>query len=306
MNRERIVYNGWTGCVRLSNPQVELVTTTAVGPRLIRFGRPGGPNQLGELPDQAGQTGGSDFKLYGGHRLWTAPEAQPRSYFPDNQPVQVEDHPGFVRLIPALETTTGIQKEMDLSLAEAAPEAIIVHRLKNTGLWPIELAPWALTMVALGGVAVLPLPPRGSHADGDLLPAANLVLWSYTDLSDPRFTFTPQAILLRHAAELGGGPAQPQKIGLSNRRGWVAHFCGGDLFVKRFAPRAGAIYPDQGCTCEAFTRFDMFELETLGPLALVPPGGQVEYTEHWRLASGFSDPAESSTALQKIFDFAQG
>ncbi len=306
MQFECVSYNGWDGCVRLSNPQVELMATTAIGPRLIRFGRPGGPNQLGELPDQAGQTGGNGFKLYGGHRLWTAPEAQPRSYIPDNQPVRVEEYPGFVRLTPAPETVAGIQKEMDIALAEAAPEATIIHRLKNIGLWTIEMAPWALTMMALGGVGILPLPPGGSHADGDLLPAASLALWSYTDLSDPRYTFTPQAILLRHAAQIAGGPAQPQKIGLSNRRGWVAYYRNGDLFVKLFDPRQGAPYPDQGCACEAFTRFDMFELETLGPLAQVPPGGQVEYVERWSLASGFSDPAEGPAALQKIFDFAQG
>lgn len=307
MNYQRIPYQGWDGCVRLSNPHIELVATAAIGPRLIRFGRPGGPNQLGELPDQAGQTGGTDFKLYGGHRLWVAPEAQPRSYYPDNQPVQVEEHPGFVRLIPPLETSLGIQKEIDLSLAADAPEAVIVHRLKNASLWALEMAPWALTLMALGGVGILPLPPRGSHAGGDLLPVANLALWSYTDLSDPRYCLTPQAILLRHA----GGQAQPQKIGLSNRRGWVAYYQAapdkrGDLFIKRFDPVAGAVYPDQGCACEAFTRFDMFELETLGPLSLVPPGGQLEYTERWSLASGFSDPSASPAALQKILDFVQG
>jgi len=190
MKIETISFQGWANCLRLSTPGVELIATTDVGPRLLHFARPGGENQLRIFPETAGQAGGDEFRLYGGHRFWIAPEAMPRTYYPDNFPVTVEDQCGFVRLVAPPETT-GIQKELDIVLDETQAAAVIVHRARNTGLWPLELAPWAITLMELGGVAILPLPPKGSHASGDLLPAASLAVWSYTDLSDPRFTFTP-------------------------------------------------------------------------------------------------------------------
>src|SRR5688500_11349363 len=105
---EKIDYKGWPNCYRLSNGVVDLVITTDVGPRVIRFGFLGEDNEFKEYAEMSGKTGGDEWRIYGGHRLWHAPEAAPRTYFPDNAPVQIEEHAGFVRLIQSVETTTGI------------------------------------------------------------------------------------------------------------------------------------------------------------------------------------------------------
>lgn len=293
MQIETVACQGWPNCLRLSTASVELIATTDVGPRLIHFSRPGGENQLHIFAETAGQTGGEEFRLYGGHRFWIAPESLPRTYYPDNQPVAVEAHGSFVRLVSAPETT-GIQKEIDLILDEAQAAALVVHRARNTSQWPLELAPWALTIMVLGGTAILPLPPKSSHASGDLLPSTTLAIWPYTDLSDERFVFTPGAILIRQL----GGEAPPLKIGLANTRGWTAYYRAGELFVKRFTHAHPAAYPDLGCSTEVFTRFDMLELETLAPLMLLPPGQTVEYQERWSLHPS-RDPLEPG-ALEEI------
>ena len=31
---------------------------------------------------EKGKTGGSEWHIYGGHRLWHAPEVMPRTYYP--------------------------------------------------------------------------------------------------------------------------------------------------------------------------------------------------------------------------------
>ena len=36
--QEKVSYGGWPNCVRLNNGKVELIITTDVGPRVIRFG----------------------------------------------------------------------------------------------------------------------------------------------------------------------------------------------------------------------------------------------------------------------------
>jgi hypothetical protein len=70
----------------LSNGAAEVVVTTDVGPRIIRYARAGGENMLAELPDAVTRTALGDWKAWGGHRLWHAPEGMPRSYAPDNAP----------------------------------------------------------------------------------------------------------------------------------------------------------------------------------------------------------------------------
>ena len=72
--------------------------------------------------------------------------------------------------------------------------------------------------------------------------------------------------------------------------GWIAYARGGDLFVKRFRYLPGATYPDFGCTVEVFTRSDMLEVETLGPLVQLASGASVEHVEEWRLFRDVAAP----------------
>jgi hypothetical protein len=274
---DRISYRGWSNCYSLWNETIEMTLTADVGPRVLRFGFIG-QNELVEFPDQLGRTGGDEFRLYGGHRLWHAPESVPRTYYPDNAPVEVERIAEGVRLRPPVETTTGVQKEMEIRLSPTAPSVRILHRLFNRGAWPAELSAWALTAMAPGGTAVIPLPPRGRHPD-DLRPSSLLAVWPYTDFSDPRWTLGRRYLLLRQDRQR----PLPQKLGAAVPDGWVAHVRDGRLFVKSFVPVHGAAYPDFGSAAEVFADGAMLELETLGPITRVEPGGMVEHVERWDL-----------------------
>ena len=50
---ERVTYFNQPNCIRLSNGAVEVILTTAIGPRVIRYGFIGGDNLLGEVPEPA-------------------------------------------------------------------------------------------------------------------------------------------------------------------------------------------------------------------------------------------------------------
>src|SRR5690349_7242085 len=108
---EHIAYRGWPKCARLANKLMEVIITGDVGPRIIRFGFLDQDNLLAEYPDQAGKTGGDEWRIYGGHRLWHAPESLTRTYVPDNSPVQFEHFGTFLRVTQSLEPATGIQKQ---------------------------------------------------------------------------------------------------------------------------------------------------------------------------------------------------
>jgi hypothetical protein len=275
---EKIEYRGWPNCYLLKNGVLELVLTADVGPRIIRFGFVGMDNEFKEYPETVGQVGGDEWHSYGGHRLWHAPEAQPRSYCPDNSSVIVEPCNDSLRVIQSPEAATGIQKEMEICVHPQRASVRITHRLRNTGLWPVELAPWALTVMAQGGKAILPLPPRGEHPTA-LLPTSLLGLWAYTDMKDQRWTWGTKYVMLRQDPQA----TTPQKVGAMAPDGWGAYARAGHLFVKQALCGPDARYPDFGCNVEVFTNAEMLELETLGPITLVQPGSSVEHVERWFL-----------------------
>ncbi len=292
---ETIAFGGWPNCRRLSDGVVEAIVTTDVGPRIVRFGFVGGPNEFREYPELQGLTGGDQFRMYGGHRFWHAPEDLARTYQPDNAPVAVEPLPNGLRFVQPVETATGLQKEIDLRLWPGAGRVQITHRLRNHGLWTVQLAPWALSVMAMGGTAILPLPPRGSHAE-NLLPASHLVLWAYTDMTDPRWTWGHKYILLRQDPQA----TTLQKVGASVPTGWTAYARDGHLFVKRFTYVPGAPYPDMGCSVETFTDPTMLELETLGPLVALAPQATVEHVENWHLFDNVPMPRSDADVEAQV------
>lgn len=276
--QEKVNYGGWPNCVRLTNGQVEMIVTTDVGPRIIRLGFAGGQNLFNETKAEMGKTGGSEWRGYGGHRLWHAPEAIPRTYFPDNTPVGHTWDGKTLKLTQSIETTTGIVKEMEVTLDPNENHVTVMHRLINKNQWDVELAPWCLTVMAAGGRAIFPQEPFRSH-DEYLLPVRSMVMWGYTDMKDPRWTWGAKYIQLRQDTRA----KTAQKVGLMNTLGWAAYTLNGELFLKRFGYDPKVTYPDYGCNTETYTDPNILEVETLGALARIPPDGRAEHVEHWFL-----------------------
>jgi hypothetical protein len=106
-----------------------------------------------------------------------------------------------------------------------------------------------------------------------------MVMWHYTDMADPRWTWGTRYFQLRQDVKA----TCPQKVGFLNTKGWAAYTLGSDLFIKRYAFDPSATYADLGCNTETFTNEDMIEVETLGPLTRLAPGASVEHLEAWSL-----------------------
>lgn len=295
MKIEKVSYGGWDNCWKISNPVVDLVVTADVGPRIIRFGFTGEANEFKEYPEQSGLTGGEEWRIYGGHRLWHAPEDTVRTYWPDNVPVEVKPHKNFVRFSQPVELTTGIQKQIDIRLDTQKARVEVTHRLTNLGLWDVELAVWALSVMDTGGVAILPLPPRGEHPI-DIIPTSTITLWPYANLSDPRWTFGEKYILFRQHPRW----TTPQKIGVSVPDGWAAYARSGHLFVKQFTFFGDAVYPDLGSCAEVFNREEMAELETLSPLVVLAPGESAEHVETWHLLKDIPQPENEADVIRNV------
>jgi hypothetical protein len=275
---EKIAFKGWPNCYRVSNGTVEFIATTDVGPRIIAYGFVGGANLFFVREDFAGQTGGAEWKNYGGHRVWHAPEDKVRTYEPDNGPIDARTIPNGLVLTMPTGPLSGIQKEIEITLDPATTAVRVLHRLRNTGAWPVELAPWAISVMAPGGFAVAPM-PTAFHPDR-LLPNRALTLWPYTDMRDDRWLWGTDYILLRQKVVQG---QERTKVGINANLGWAAYYLKPYLFIKRFTTVEGARYPDYNSSLEVFSNNRMLELETLAPFTTLQPGAVVSHEERWEL-----------------------
>ena len=275
---ERTHFMGWENCWRITNGEIELIVTADVGPRVIYFGSACGQNLFKTFEDQMGRSGEDCWMIRGGSRIWIGPEDRAVSYAPDNAPVEVEIRNDTLIATAPEEESVRLQKQMIIRVSENGKGVEIRHRVRNAGLMPTEFAVWVLTVMAPGGVAVTGFPPRGTHPE-HLAPSNPLVMWPFTDLSDPRWRLLKKYLILRQDPQM----IAPQKLGHFNPKTWGAYFLNGDLFIKWYTADPVRLYPDMGCSFEIFTNAEILELETMGPLCRVAPGGWIEHTEHWSL-----------------------
>jgi hypothetical protein len=278
----------------LSTKALELVVTTSVGPRVVSFrsklGKAG--NLFIQFPPEEPRAHGC--KIRGGHRLWHSPEHIERTYQPDDDRLALKPLKNGVALAQPIEPRTGVQKAMKIELI-GERTVRVTHALTNHGLWPIETAAWALTMFRAGGYGVLPLLPKGNHADGDLLPTYSFVPWTYTDLSLPVWDLHRDFV----GIDVSKGKAA-QKFGITNYPGWSAYWLEGSTFVKHAAVKAGATYPDFGCAFETFTNGTMIEFETLSPIAKLAPGESLSHVEHWTILDGLPKPSTDAAFANSL------
>jgi hypothetical protein len=283
---EKIAYAGLPNCYRVSNELVELIASSDTGPRILHFGFVGEWSEF--VPAQK--------HGFSGHRLWHAPEAFPRSYISDDHPVEFKPHTKFFSLTQSIEQETGIQKEMDISVNPDKNHLTVVHRLYNRGLWPVEIAPWAISAMATGGKAIFPLPPRKPADRTNLLPTSLLAIWEYSDLSDSRMKFGKRFLILGQDVKA----TAPLKIGVMDTENWAAYWNQGHLFLITFEYQKGAVYPDFGSSAEAYSSDRILELETIAPLQLLQPNESSQHIENWYLFRDVPEPFNDTDIEKNI------
>ncbi|MPY88318.1 MAG: hypothetical protein GEU99_10365 [Luteitalea sp.] len=291
-------------CLRMTNGDVEVVVTTDIGPRVIRYAFVGGDNILGEMPVELDEKSRQEWQAWGGHRLWLAPEAKPWSYAPDNEPIEHElEGTRTIRLMRGVEAETGMEKEIVVTLDERGSGVTLTHRLTNRSAKTLDVAAWALTIMNGGGRTILPQEPFKSH-DDELLPVRPVALWGYTNLADPRWSVGAKFLQLSTDSTI----TEPQKIGIGNKQGWAAYLREATLFIKRFDYQDGAKYPDFGSNTEVFTSANFIEVETLGPLRRLEPGQSLDHVERWYLFKDVSfgqDEDSIESALTPLLEQAK-
>ena len=141
------------------------------------------------------------------------------------------------------------------------------HVLTNEGSRSLEIAPWPITQLRLGGVAVVPLPPADEVPDRR--PNQLVVLWPYASGTDARLRIGD------HRMTVTARPDKPMKVGCLSATGIAGYLLDGLLAVLRFDPARGSVHPDLGVNLEVYADDRTIELESLGPLVRLAPGESV-------------------------------
>jgi hypothetical protein len=278
-------FAGWEKNLKLFNDSVEVIITLEVGPRIISYRPLKGRSVFKLVDEEAGKSNEEGWRIRGGHRLWVAPEDFGKkdglTYAPDNSQVEhAIDDEFTVRVSRVIENPSKIRLDMVVTLERTGPKVTVEHRITNQGGKSLDLAPWAVSVMAPGGYTVIPQPSPGTHPQ-DYVPNRAIIAWPFTDLTDERLRIGRRLIWLRQA----NGP--PIKFGLRHTEGWAAYVLDDHLFMKSVPFFAGETYPDLGSNFEAFTNSELLELETCGPLKRISSGETIVHKESWVVFSKF-------------------
>ena len=283
---EKCNHDNWGECIKVSNGLIEFVATVEMGPRIIRLGKVGGPNELFDDPAKEAFVeheelekfwGSNRFYNMGGHRLWHSPENMPKTYLDNNAPITYEILPNGVKIDTDYEKL-GLRNTIYATM-EADGEITIDHHVTNIGDCDIEFAPWAITIFALGGLGVTPV----SKIDTGFLSNRTLMMWPYTNAADKRFKMDNKYVYITTDSTGDTENVNAFKIGTNNVDGYAMYFNHNNLFVKKFDYDENAKYPDNGCNSETYTNFRLMEIESLGAIQNVKPGETAKHTEKWYL-----------------------
>jgi hypothetical protein len=271
----------------IENNCLRLDYLTTVGPRIIGlYAKQANLELLVQTLDIHWPTAHGEYYLYGGHRVWKAPEDSFYNCPEDNVTVIAEKD--RVRLRSDIDAS-GLQIEISFCLDEN--RVLLTHQITWHGQEPIELAPWTITQLPLGGVAILPQ----SDITAGSMPTRSLAVWPYASIADPRLELHDDLILV-----YGSADQKYFKAGSYNPFGWAAYLLDKVLFVKRFPVSDFRTLPDMGSNVETFVWDAYLELETLGKLTWLKRSESVVFEETWEVIAGdYSITYETARTITK-------
>lgn len=260
-------------CLFADNGVIQVGIPLEFGLRIAHFSFLGGKNVFFEQPkEMEAFTTEDGWRIRGGHRLWLAPESKKNDYYPDNDPIQYRIDGDAIILTQPEDPWLHVVKKFTITFA--ANQLHIRHRIINTGTEPLECSLWAISVMAPGGTETIPLQTR----DGGAAHCIRVSTWFYTDLGDPRVTYTRDQIMIRQQPL-----DQRYKIGIGHPSGPISYENNGTVFTLDYPVMPEKAYPDGNVSYETFCSRYMLEMETLSPLKTVMPGASVEHPETWSI-----------------------
>lgn len=279
MNKEIINYNKYGKCIKLSNGNVTCLITIDIGPRIIYYGKDynllfeDDQDFINKKREDLNQLKDNSWHIYGGHRLWKAPEDN-QTYYPDNKECSYTEKDGYTIVKSEREIDTLIQKEIWVKL-NPDNSLDIKNVLYRNDLTKKEAA-WSITVLKPHGKIYIPL----SKEDTGYLPNRSINFWPYTDILDDRLKIKNEHILIDVKKE-DIAKTNPLKIGVFSTVK-KAYYIKDDCMIE-FETKSKDIenMPDFNSNIEVYTINKMVEVEFLTKFSR--PKKKIVLEEKWTL-----------------------
>jgi hypothetical protein len=264
----------WGKVLWLQSAGVEIGVALDFGIRIVHLSCEGMENlyyvQPNDLSDNFTK---GDWRVYGGHRLWMAPECE-ESYCPsENAPIRYTVLPNGVELEQDTEPLLQISKRLTITFLEDGGVALD-QKIINCSDKTITGASWGVNTLDGGGQARIAFTGQRGYN-----PQRVVSLWGLTNLHDPRIRFEKESVTATHMAEI----TDYFKIGLYANPGEAVLKNKGQELTITFDAEPLQCYMDNGCNFELYLCSRFMELETLGTRTDIRPGECASHREVWHL-----------------------
>lgn len=272
---------GGAQALELKTGALHLIATTAFGPRIAHFSRPGGENLL--LWDAKGDLGRGEWKLRGGHRAWVgrpgADESE-ETYAPDNAPVEVQASPDGFTLTSVKDPATQTRRGFTVRV-EGDDRLAIENFLINDSDMLYSGFLWALTCSKPAADTRYHI-PLGDGGPWDTCTMVHFRKWSthgQGHFEDDQFVMGKELLTVTpKGRETKRMMRAPRGIFAMENKGRDA------LFAKRAAVVRHAPHP-LACNLACYIGPDNFmvEMESMGPETPLAPFERIAWGETWVL-----------------------
>jgi len=277
----KTTFGNWQTAYKLENAKSEMIIGTDKGPRILSFKLNKGENIL--FVDTALKLGRNKWKIYGGHRIWLAPETE-TCYAPDNAVCSVQIEKNQIIISAPIDPVTNTQKV--LTVSEIKKGFSVTNTIKNTGIMLMTGSVWALTCVNPKAQIFF---PWGRPGNWEMKKICWWKGWAGhgSNIVSSQWQPTNDLFIINPTGEEG-------KVGTGGYDGWIAATFPKfkTTFIKKFEYQNNGTYIDDGCAIQCYTCEKFIEMETLSPFQTIYPGESISHTEEWILVAGTVDPQQ--------------
>lgn len=286
-------YNGWGwDAVVLDNGLVTVTVVPEIGGRVMQYDL-GQHRAIFVNEDEIGKcyqpNPGDPWHNFGGYKVWPAPQSAwgwPPPPTLDTGPYEWEitaetDDSVSVLLRSPVEQwrTPGLRLERSLTLYAGSSHLRVEQTIVNEGDQAQRWSVWDVTQHIVNH-------PGETDYDN---------FWVYFPIN-PDSRYGDLGVRTSAASAAWAGEAAPgvygvvfrpegKKIFADSHHGWVAYVDRREryAYLKTFAVQEDQTYPDDGARVEVWINKQplYLEVEVLGPIADIPPGGRTTFVEDW-------------------------
>jgi hypothetical protein len=297
-----ITQNLYPGCIELSNGSTRVVLEPNVGGRVLLY-ELNRKNVLFIDPKFDGvlYARGTRFNPSGG-RSDIGPEKNYKSHpalFLGRWEARITG-PREAEMISQKDSVTGVQLIRKFKLAEKGSMLEFTQVIRNVSNEIKSYCHWSRTLVKGGGISLSPLNKNSRYPKGYVIldQVANVTDYSPADDVNIRVR---ESIL-----EISGPPLRPKFL-TDSYAGWLAYITkDNQLFIKKFSSYNDRVYGETaGGTVSVYYYGDQFcEIEPIGPMETLKPGGEAAFSEHWYLFD-YKYPEDKNPDLEVIMNILQ-